>query len=93
MQATGELELIARFFECSGFIINCVSSTMEFMLQTFFPYWNPRMMKRQGLVVVAGGVLGDPELAFGSDDPMLVGVVFFHSSSLVGAMLFPSSVR
>ena len=42
------------------------------------------MMKRQGLVVVAGGVPGDPELAFGSDGPLLEGVVFFPSSSLVG---------
>ena len=49
------------------------------------------MMKRQGLVVVAGGVPGDPEL--GSDGPLLVGVVFFPSSSLMGVMLFPSSVR
>ena len=93
MQAYGELEPIARFFERSGFIINCISSAMEFMLRTFFPYWNPRMMKRQGLVVVAGGVPGDPELVFGFNGPLLVGVVFFPSSSLVGVMLFPSSVR
>ena len=51
------------------------------------------MMKRLGLVVVAGGVPGDPELAFGSDGPLLVGVVFFPNSSLVGFMLFPRSVR
>ena len=51
------------------------------------------MMKRQGLVVVAVGVLGDPELSFGSEGPLLVGVVFFPNSSLVGVMLFPSSVR
>ena len=51
------------------------------------------MMKRQGLVVVARGVSGDPELAFGSDGPLLVGVVFFPSSSLVRVMLFPSSIR
>ena len=51
------------------------------------------MMKRQGLAVVVGGVPGDPELAFGSDGPVLVGVMFFPSSSLVGVMLFPSSVR
>ena len=51
------------------------------------------MMKRQGLVVVAGGVAGDPELPFASDGPLLVGVAFFPSSSLVGVMLFPSSVR
>ena len=54
---------------------------------------NSRMMKRLGLVVVAGGVPGDPELAFGSDGPLLVGVVFFPNSSLVGFMLFPRSVR
>ena len=51
------------------------------------------MMKRQGLVVVAGGVPGDPELVSGSGGLLLVGVVFFPSSSLVGVMLFPSSVR
>ena len=51
------------------------------------------MMKRHGLVVVAGGVPGDPEPAFGSDGPLLVGVGFFPSSSLVGVMLFPSFVR
>ena len=51
------------------------------------------MMKRQGLIVVTGGVPRDPELAFGSDGPLLVGVVFFPSSSLVGVMLFPSFVR
>ena len=51
------------------------------------------MMKRHGLVAIAGGLLGDPELAFGSDSPLLVGVVFFSSSSLMGVMLFPSSVR
>ena len=51
------------------------------------------MMKRQGLVVFAGGLPGDPGLAFGSDGPLLVGIVFFPSSSLMGVMLFPSSVR
>ena len=51
------------------------------------------MMKRQGLVVVAGDVPGDPELTFGFDGLLLVGVVFFPSSSLVGVMLFPSFVR
>ena len=51
------------------------------------------MMKRQGLVVVAGGVPRDPELAFGSDGPLLVGVGFFPSSSLMEVMLFPSSAR
>ena len=51
------------------------------------------MMKRLGLVVIARGRLGDPELAFSSDGPLLVGVVFFPSSSLMGVMLFPSSVR
>ena len=51
------------------------------------------MMKRQGLVVIAGGLPGDHELTFGSDGHLLVGVVFFPSSSLVGVMLFPSYVR
>ena len=51
------------------------------------------MMKHQGLVVIAGGLLGDRELTFGSDDLLLVGVVFFLNSSLMGVMLFPSYVR
>ena len=55
--------------------------------------WNPRVMKRQGLVVFAGGPPRDPGLAFGSDSPLLVGVVFFPSSPFMGVMLFPSSVR
>ena len=50
------------------------------------------MMKRQGFVIAVGGVLGDPELAFASDGPLLIGFVFFPSFSLVGVMLFPSSV-
>ena len=51
------------------------------------------MMKRQGLVIIAGGLSGDRELTFGSDGPLLAGVVFFPSSSLVGVMLFPSYVH
>ena len=51
------------------------------------------MMKCQGLVVIAGGLPGDRELTFGSNGLLLVGVVFFSSSSLVGIMLFPSYVR
>ena len=50
-------------------------------------------MECQGLVVIAGGLPKDLELAFGSDGLLLVGVVFFPSSSLMGVMLFPSSVR
>ena len=47
-------------------------------------------MKCQGLVVIAEGLPGGREVAFGSDGLLLVGVVFFPSSSLVGVMLFPS---
>ena len=50
-------------------------------------------MKCQGLVVIAGGLPEDLELTFGFDGLQLVKVVFFSSSSLVGVMLFPSSVR
>ena len=50
------------------------------------------MMKCQGLVVIAGGLPGDCELTFGSDGLLLIGVVFFPSSSLMGVMLFPSCV-
>ena len=49
------------------------------------------MKKRQGLVIFAGGLPGDLGLAFSSDGPLLVGVVFFPSSSLMGVMLFPLS--
>ena len=51
------------------------------------------MMKHQGLVIIAGGLPGDRELTFGSDGLLLIGVVFFPISSLVGVMLFPSYVR
>ena len=54
---------------------------------------NSRMMKRQGLVIIAEGPPGDRALTFGSDGLLLVGVMFFPSSSLVGVMLFPSYVR
>ena len=51
------------------------------------------MMKCQGLVVIAGDLPGNRELTFGSDCLLLVGVVFFPISSLVGVMLFPSYIR
>ena len=51
------------------------------------------MMKHQGLVITAGGLSGDRELTFGSDGLLLVEVVFFPSSSLVGVMLFPNYVQ
>ena len=49
-------------------------------------------MKRQGLVITLGGLSNDHEPTFGSDGLLLVGVVFFPISSLVGVMLFPSYV-
>ena len=51
------------------------------------------MMKRQGLVITTGGLSGDREPTFGSNGLLLVGVVFFPSSSLVGVMLFLSYVQ
>ena len=51
------------------------------------------MMKRQGLVISAGGLSCDRALTFGSDGLLLVGLVFFPSSSIVGVMLFPSYVQ
>ena len=51
------------------------------------------MMKHQGLVIIAGGLLGDRELTFGYDGLLLIGVMLFPSSSLVGIMLFPSYVQ
>ena len=47
-------------------------------------------MKHQGLVVTARSLSGDRGPAFGLDDLLLVGVVFFLSSSLMGVVLFPS---
>ena len=96
MRLYGELEWIARLPERPGFLTNSDSSVMVLMLRTFFLFrrnWNPRMMKCQGLVVIAGGLPGDRELMFGSDGLLLVGVMFFPSSSLVGVMLFPSYVQ
>ena len=48
------------------------------------------MMKRQGLVITAWGLSGDREPTFGVDGLLLIEVVFFPSSSLVGVVLFPS---
>ena len=55
--------------------------------------WNLSVTKRQGFVVFTGGLPGDPGMAFGSDGPLLVGVMFFPSSPFMGVMLFPSLVR
>ena len=51
------------------------------------------MIKRLGLVITAGGLSGDHEPMLGSIGSLLVGVVFFPNSSLVGVMLFPSYVQ
>ena len=51
------------------------------------------MMKRQGLVIIVGGLSIDRELTFGSVGLLLVEVMFFPSSSLVGVMLFPGYVQ
>ena len=50
------------------------------------------MMKRQGLVIFAGGSPRDFGPAFGSDGPLPVGVVFLPSFPFMGVMLFPSPV-
>ena len=50
------------------------------------------MMKRQGLVVFAGGPSRDSGPTFGSDGPLPVRVVFFPSFPFMGVMLFPSLV-
>ena len=50
-------------------------------------------MERQGLVITAGGLSGDREPTFGVDGLLLVEVVFFTSSSLVGVVLFPNYVQ
>ena len=47
------------------------------------------MTRRQGLVVTARCLSGDRGLTFGSDGLLLIGVVFFPSSSLMGVMVFP----
>ena len=48
------------------------------------------MMKLQGLVATARSLFCDCRPTFGFNVLPFVGVVFFHSSSLVGVMLFPS---
>ena len=48
------------------------------------------MMKRQGLVVFSRGPPRDSGLAFGSDGPLPVGVVFFPSFPFMGVMLLMS---
>ena len=55
--------------------------------------WNLRVMKRHGLAVFTRGLLGDPGMAFVSDGPLFVGVVFFPSSPFMGVVLFPSPIR
>ena len=47
------------------------------------------MMKRQGLVVTAQSPPGDHGSMFGFHG-LLVGFVFFPSSSLMGIVLFPT---
>ena len=96
MRIYGELERIARLPKCPGSLINSNPSVMVLTLPTFVLFRHsrsPRMMKRQGLVIIAGGLSGDRELTFGSDGLLLVGVVFFPSFSLVRVMLFPSYVQ
>ena len=50
-------------------------------------------MKSEGLVITTEGLSSDCEPTSGSDGLLLVRVVFFLSSSLVGVMLFPSYVQ
>ena len=47
-------------------------------------------MKRQGLVVTTWSMSGDRGLAFGLNGLLLVGVVFFPTSSFIGVVLFPT---
>ena len=48
------------------------------------------MMVRHGLVVNTRNLSGDRKPTFGFDGLPLIGVVFFPSSSIMGAVLFPS---
>ena len=48
------------------------------------------MRKLQGLIVTARSLSSDCRSTFGFDALSFVGVVFFPSSFLVGAVLFPS---
>ena len=103
MMVCGELEGLWRIgTDCAIFRVLrlpyklrvlCIGAHASNLLPFLGRNWNPSVMKRQGLVVFAGGSPGDPGLAFGSNGPLLVGVVFFHSSPFMGVMLFPSSVR
>ena len=96
MRIYGKLERITRLPKRSGSLINSDPSVMMLMLPTFVLFRHsrsPRMMKHQGLVITTGGLSGDREPMFGSDGLLLVRVVFFASSSLMGVMLFPSYVQ
>ena len=42
--------------------------------------WNLRGTMRQGLVVFTRGPPGDPGMAFGSDGPLFVGVVYLKKN-------------
>ena len=51
------------------------------------------MQKLLGLIVTARSLSGDHRLTFGFDALPFIGVVFFHISSLVGVVLFPSPIH
>ena len=96
MRIYGELGQITWFPKCPGFLINSGPSVVVLCFQTSSFLWqskSSRMMKRQGLVITAWGLSGDRGPTFGVDGLLLVGVVFFPSSSLMGVVLFPSYAR
>ena len=90
MQIYGELGRTAWFPKCSGFLINSGLSGSYFSSKLLLHSRSLRIMKRQGLVVTARSLFSDRGPAFGFDSLPLIGVVFFHSSSLMGVVLFPS---
>ena len=55
--------------------------------------WNLCGTMCQGLVFFTGGPPEDPGMAFGSDGPLFVGVMFFPSSPFMRVVLFPSPIR
>ena len=81
--AYGELESIVRVLRLPYKLqLLCNGAHASNLLPFLGRNWNPHVMKCQGLVVFAGGPPRDPGLAFGSDGPLLIRVVFFPSSAL-----------
>ena len=93
MLVHGELETIARIFECLSLLINGGSVAMEPILRIFYPFWCQLEYARNEASKLGclrrGSAWG---FWFSSVGSMPVGVVFFPSLPYMGVMFFPSFV-